>query len=166
MDLHHEHLQQKAWRGAGVREGEDIERAAFGSPNIQSRERVDKYLPFHAAVEYVKKHQPQFAQRPQAASRLRQYVAGFSSDTSQPIKFFTAVGTPLDTFHGIDAFVEQGGVIATIDISARDKEIQKADVLLAAHLTPDGTLNISDTELIRVAKELAAVIEFRKRKIA
>ena len=41
----------------------------------------------------------------------------------------TAVGTALDHFHGVDAFMIWHGIVVTIDVSLRDKHDFKADLL-------------------------------------
>lgn len=41
---------------------------------------------------------------------------GVEDEESDKVKVFTAVGTPLDIFHGVDAFVEIDGKVITLDI--------------------------------------------------
>ena len=93
----------------GIQEGYDIERAVFGAPVIPPRERKSGYVPFQESVTFVKEHQPDPLKRSPFVKRLRSMVVEDCADTTVPVKFFTAVGTPLDRYHGVDAFFEQGG---------------------------------------------------------
>jgi hypothetical protein len=156
MSLQERFSNEQAWRsGPGIARGSDVEHALLGKADLSRGEKDDAYMPMAQAIEFVKKHQPNSLERSRVVKDLRAKVVALCGDTGTPVKFFTGVGTPLDTYHGIDAFFEQGGRIATIDISLREKESYKADVLLLATFADDGRAIVSDQELTSAAHIIA-----------
>ncbi len=116
MSLHEDFSNERAWRkGPGIPAGSDVESALFGSPIVFHKERKEEYIPFEQAIDFTKKHQPNPLERSRAVKDLRAKVVALCDDTTTPVKFFTAIGTPLDIYHGVDALFEQGGRIATVD---------------------------------------------------
>ena len=156
----------EGFKSSGMREGADIEKAVFGTPVIPPQERKSGYVPFQESVTFVKEHQPDPLKRSLFVKKLRSMVVEDCADTTVPVKFFTAVGTPLDQYHGVDAFFEQGGVLVTLDISAREKEVHKADVLLKAGMDNEGRVVIPDAELQQAAKNIAGILNQRSRLAA
>lgn len=156
----------EGFKSAGMREGADIEKAVFGTPPTLPQDRKNEYVPFQEAVLWVKEHQPAPQDRPRIASNLRKMVAELASDMNNPVKFFTAVGTPLDRYHGVDAFLEQRGRIVTVDISQKEKEFTKADVLLVASIDPEGRVSVAPDELRMVAEQIAKKLGEQKRMAA
>lgn len=65
------------------------------------------------------------------------------------------MGTPLDVFHGVDAFFEQGRRRVTLDVTMREKEIAKADVIMHVGMDDDGRIVIDPAEMQRVAEAVA-----------
>jgi hypothetical protein len=98
------------------------------------------YLPFGKSLELVKAHQPCDPSDPEAgfANDLHASVAlALGLEDWSELKLFTAVGSPLDFFHGVDAFFELRGKIVTIDVTINpNKCVAKADMVL----------NVSDLE--------------------
>ncbi len=87
------------------------------------------HMRWREAMELVRKNQP--AALPITARRLRNRVAERIGDTVGTLKFFTAVGTPLDFFHGVDGFFEFKGVVVTIDVTMNPhKDSGKADIIV------------------------------------
>jgi hypothetical protein len=157
MGLQEQFSNERAWRkGPGIPDGADIERAVLGMPVVAPKERRDDYMPFRDAVEYVKKHQPNALERSKIVRELRERVVALCDNIEMPVKFFTAVGTPLDTYHGIDAFFEQNGKIATIDISLKDKEGHKADVLVKVAFDDEGRPQVNTQDVASAAVEIAS----------
>lgn len=98
------------------------------------------YLPYNEAIELVKDCQPFNPEKPgpDFAKKLHAAVKTYL-EIVEPLslKFFTAVNSHLDHFHGVDAFFEvstqDGRVVArtTIDIKKYDPEKEiKADLLV------------------------------------
>lgn len=167
MSLQEQFSHERAWRkGPGIAAGSDVESALLGTPNIPREKRHDGYLSFDKAVDFVKEYQPNPLERSRAMKELRHKVAALCTDDRTPVKFFTAIGTPLDVYHGVDAFFEQGGRVATMDISLRAKEIGKADVLVQASLDANGNVAISDEEMTRAADKIAAVLNGNADRLA
>lgn len=167
MGLHEQFSQERAWRsGPGIQDGADIERAILGAAQITPKEREDRYMPFAAAVAYAREHQPDALHRSRIIRDLRTMVVDMCQDTEHAVKFFTAVGTPLDTYHGVDAFFEQDGAIVSIDVSLREKIKQKADVLLLVAFDKDGRPTILPTDLQKAASYIARKLNARSSQKA
>lgn len=150
-------------KNPGISAGADVERAVFGAPRLER----GQYVAYREALEYVKNNQPSLQERPKIATMLRRKVADLCSDESLPVKFYTAVGTPLDIYHGVDAFFEQGSKIVTVDISMREKETTKADVLLVASMDEEGRVLIAANEMQQVAEKIATLLSsVPARKVA
>lgn len=150
----------------GIQAGNDLEAGLFGVAIIPKAERVDEKISFDAALAYARKHQPDQLRRSPVLSKLRNAVAMFSDNVRTPVRFFTAVGTPLDYQHGIDGWFEQDGVIVTLDVSMREKESLKADVLLVASMDEDGKIHIDERELLAAAKKIGDLLNRRMQGIA
>lgn len=83
------------------------------------------FYPYRLCVEATKRCQPK-ATRPRVIS-LETFI---SSTLSRPVKFYTAVGTPMDFFHGVDGFFECDGVQVTLDLTLNPhKTSHKADIV-------------------------------------
>ncbi len=156
MSLNEDFSQERAWRrGPGILPGADVERTIFGSPIVSPNEKHHEHMPFAQAIRFAKEHQPNTLRRSRVVRELRAKVAELCEDKTAPVKFFTAVDTPLDVYHGADAFFEQEGRIATIDISLHEKSGHKADALVVATLDKEGRVIISDEEMAKAAKDIA-----------
>ena len=96
------------------------------------------YQPFHTALRDVMENQPDWKWDP---ARPRTPVATELFECAQTflalcgrdptkLRLFCAIGSSLDTHHGIDGFFEHCGVIATVDLTAnREKLESKAQVI-------------------------------------
>lgn len=84
------------------------------------------YLPLREAMVLVRKSQP--ASKRPAMQRLE---AEMSKVLGRPVVFYTAVGSVLDAFHGIDGFFELAGQVVTIDLTINSAKCTgKADLVL------------------------------------
>lgn len=82
----------------------------------------------------------------------------------EDIKVYTAVGTPLDTLHGVDVFFKIKDLRITIDITKREsKENSKADIMIYGEL-PDPAFN-EDEYLERIGEIAKEIATFYKEKI-
>jgi len=156
--------------------GKLIEEEVFGGLD---RERVGvlndigkTYLPYRQAMEIVKKMQPFDPSDPEPlfANDLHATITeGLKLDDYDRLKFFTALNSHLDFFHGVDAFFEltlEDGkkIVITLDITQNvsSKDTCKADVLI---LMPDQGLDPQDdrkmyTDKIKqTAEEIVAIIK-------
>ena len=116
-------------------------------------------MSFSKALAFTKEHQPSTLSRSRVVTKLRNSIAERLSDSTTPVKFFTAVGTPLDVYHGVDGFFEQGSRIVTCDISLREKEVIKADVLIVVTMGREGLVSISDIEMKRAVENIVRKFE-------
>jgi hypothetical protein len=108
------------------------------------------YLPFAKSVELVKKFQPSDPTDPKKdfLRELRLAIIGRlgieDDDAMDAIGVYTAVGTPLDKFHGVDAFVSETAdgneTIVTLDATLRPEKIAeggKADIIIGDMPSPE-----------------------------
>lgn len=170
MNLHERIATERAWnKGPGITEGEDIERAVFGTPKSMPGERVrNEYMPYEQALAYARERKGNPLEQPRFVKKLRALVAQYCNDSTVVARFVSAVGTPLDVYHGVDGFFELYNpdtkaivAIATVDVSAREKELCKADVLLNARLDSEGLVVIDESEYTRVAIAIANKLNFK-----
>ncbi len=93
-----------------------------------------QYVPFHQSLRAVKSHQPWDPSDPEPrfASDLHASVAlALGLDDWSGLEFYTAVGSPLDFFHGVDCFFCFKGKIVTIDLTINSsKQVAKADLVV------------------------------------
>ncbi|MBU1178916.1 hypothetical protein KKB69_01060 [Patescibacteria group bacterium] len=120
----------------GAYTGRLLEEEVFGRPKIP--EEI-KFMSFKKATDAVKEMQMGDPSDPDKrfANDLHALVADkLGLQDYSRLKFYSAVGTPLDIFHGVDALLElqlkKGRIDAcTLDVSRDDqKETCKADVLI------------------------------------
>lgn len=109
------------------------------------------YITRARAIELIRKHTQEDPTNPTRpfAKELRLAVAeelGLESDTDlDNLRFYSALGTPLDVFHGVDGWIEfrpEGGSprVVTIDVTLDPAKLEhKADVIV--HEVPDPAEN-------------------------
>ncbi|HNU81752.1 MAG TPA: hypothetical protein PLA05_01855 [bacterium] len=124
-----------------IKSQEDVERV-FLRKNKEKEDyansfKNDSYIKFKDAMAIVEKCQFGNPEMPNAifARVLRKEISNLLGDEYK-VKFFTAVGSHLDTKHGVDAFIkvydknEKELAQVTLDISGREKGASKADLLI------------------------------------
>ncbi len=149
-----------AFQGDSVRySGREFEFDCFGQVDIRDPRykadlakvsKPDGYVTFRDAVDLVKKHQPADPTNP-GKDYFRELVMVVQEkmgvDTSREpdrVKGYTAVKTPLDERHKVDAFVTFGykgrELMVTLDASKRPEKIEegsKADFVVPPWPTPE-----------------------------
>ncbi len=92
------------------------------------------YLPYNQALKDVMAHQPwdPTDPEPRFASDLHSCVAEeLGIDDLSRLELYTAVGSALDVYHGVDCFFRFNGKIVTIDLTVNpNKDEYKADLVL------------------------------------
>lgn len=86
------------------------------------------YMRWREAAAEVRKNQPPF--KTPVAARLEREVR---RQVGGEAKFFTAVRSALDVFHGVDGFFQFRGVVVTIDLTCnpdKDEDCGKADLIV------------------------------------
>jgi len=92
-----------------------------------------EYVKYAVAMNMARMNQPKDALH-QTGVRLRDLIAQKIGVSSDAVKFFTALGTPLDHWHGVDAFIETTafpGVTVTVDFTLSAKAGYKARVIVS-----------------------------------
>ncbi|MCR4279667.1 MAG: hypothetical protein NUV78_02955 [Candidatus Zambryskibacteria bacterium] len=99
-----------------------------------------KHVPYQQSMRSVMANQPWDPSDPEPkfANDLHASVAlALKLDDWSRLKLYTAVGSPLDYYHGVDCFFEFEGLIVTIDVTVNPNKLEyKADLVL----------NVSDLE--------------------
>lgn len=154
-------------------EGKLIEQELLGSTKKekmqfgQVHELETEYLGYRPAMEYVKSHQRGDPYRPNRffPKNLYESLRGDSElniNDEKQLAYYTAVGSALDRFHGVDAFFEyrseKGKTIrVTIDVTTNpSKDNYKADVVLSI---PSGGIDPSDENYRDLIEEYAHQIK-------
>ena len=102
--------------------GHLFEREVLGECRAAAR----GHMGYREAAELVRKSQP--TKKTSTATRLEAEVG---KRLGGAVKFFTAVGSAMDLFHGTDGFFQFEGFIVTIDVTMNpNKDSGKADVII------------------------------------
>ena len=89
-------------------------------------------MKFNEALEEVKQNQPYSPNHPTGeAAVFHEAVALAMGIRPEDLELYTAIGSTLDRFHGIDGFFSFDGIIVTLDITANmSKDEYKARVIV------------------------------------
>jgi len=91
-----------------------------------------------------------------------------SDEEADELKLYTAVGSPLDLFHAVDAFVEYRGEIITLDLTLRpesDTGQKRADVIISGELPSPDDPSTEDAYIKRVDDISADIAEEYMNKL-
>ena len=151
--------------------GRLLEEESFGRP-LLSEDEKKRYMKYKEAMNLVKDKQAfePGDPDPRFANDLHASIAEkLKLDDYGKLKFFSSVDSPLDYYHGVDAFFEVEGKdgkkrIVTIDISGNSKKDKgKADVLI--NMPMDGLDPKEDRDdYIKKIKEATSEIADRLRE--
>lgn len=175
----------------GGREGTEFEWDIFGTANTKNQEyqkeikkvaKSNGFVFFRDAMKLTKEYQPGDPRNPGRpfARDLRIEVIdqlGLTEEKDMDrIKFYTAIGTPLDRWHGIDGFFEieqeQGPpILITLDattITAEEK-IRRGQEIKADIVVSEKEVNISDEEKLPekisgIAEEVIKILEAKREQ--
>ena len=121
--------------------GRLLESAVFGKATV-AWEGEMRYLPYRESFNFCRTHQP-YGWNPtdpptrtgsdlyaSIALKLEKSVGLF--DWEKELRFFSAIGSPLDVYHGIDGWFEFRGRVVTFDLTANTAKADgyKAGVIL------------------------------------
>lgn len=136
-----------------------------------------EYVNFKKAVELTKQFQPYDPLNPDkpfardVRIALQDYLGLITEKEMDKVKFYTASKTPLDKFHGIDAFIEyaENPKIkpwqVTFDLTMNPhKKAYKADIVINGQDLPDPNLNSDEylKEIEEIAKKVMEKIALQK----
>ncbi len=146
--------------------GTMMEREIFGKITELSHEK--DYINYRNSVEIVKKSQssedpsdpdPSFANDLHATLAEQLQLEDYGS-----LKFYTAVGSHLDVYHGVDAFfeieLERNSIVVTMDVTIRPDASgkYKADVIF--YMPKDGLdPKLDKKEYLAKVKNVAAALK-------
>lgn len=88
------------------------------------------YLPFNKSIELIKKfytQDPHNPSKPVAKDLFQALLKKLKIENPQQLSFYSAIDTPLDTFHGIDGFFECGDIRLAIDLTANPRKEDEED---------------------------------------
>lgn len=106
-------------------DGADFEVEVLGRSTI----KFHGYMTFVDAMQEVRKHQPA-RKAPAIVAIEREF-----EKRGEKIEFYTAVGTALDLYHGVDGFFVFRGTVLTVDVTLNPNKIAgKADIILGEEI--------------------------------
>ena len=157
--------------------GAEHEKDTFGTVRLRkqfmSGDRGVEYLPYDEAIRFVKERIEQDPENPSGefANDLRLELIDMIEaelNGNGKLEVFATNGTPIDRFHGVDAFVEyteegrRGIARATLDVTVNTAkgDEYKADVVFEAPPEPD-----SEEYLPYVADVARRVLEILKPQV-
>ena len=119
---------ERDYFGASVFPGPEVKKflQEFG----KSKQDGNVYLSFNRAIELIKRfyvQDPHKPSKPLAADLFQALLKKLQLEDSQKLSFYSAIGTPLDTFHGIDGFCEYENVRLAIDLTANPRKENEED---------------------------------------
>lgn len=174
-------------RGEAQREfysGKMNERDTFGEPKRgpgftaawHAKATENGYLKFNDALELVREHVMQDSTNPAKpfANELRLAVIdelGVENEEDMGrVKFYSAVGTPADVFHGVDAWMEYETpdgqrLIVTLDATRNpSKDSAKADLVIPEISDPTEDEDKFLEQSSQYGKEIAQMIREREER--
>lgn len=128
----------------------------------------DGYLSFRESVKKVKAFQPwdPTDPRPRAANDFHFFVSEALEVECSELGFFTSVGTPLDRYHGVDAFFEYNGRVATVDLTSNGKKDEyKADLIVHEEDIYQEDGNVNQERLQELASLVAGLLKKEPRRL-
>lgn len=142
---------------------------------LQEKSGKNGYVGFNDSVDLAKKFQPWDPSNPgkDFARDIRIEVIDrlnlAKEEDMERVKFYTAVGSPLDVFHGVDAFLEyadeEGGIHrVTFDLSLDPgkEEKHKADLVVKELSDPQTETEKYLEEVAQIADKAAALATEKK----
>lgn len=160
------------------------EELMFGKPNIPANHEILKeakengYLPFTKAMKLVTEGQrgnPSDPERPFASDLHAMIAEELGLSDYSKLNFFSAIGTALDHFHGVDGFFTYNSpvgspIIVTLDVSLdleKKEENHKADFVIGPFPDAKGPTR-SDylARLHTLASEIAGEIKRQEEEKA
>ncbi|MFA4995977.1 MAG: hypothetical protein WC536_02420 [Patescibacteria group bacterium] len=144
-----------------------------------SLKNLKKYIKYRQAIDLVKKIQPKDSDpsdpEPYFASDLFAELAeDLELEDYGNLRYYTAVGSRMDFFHGVDAFFEweldDGRIVqATVDLTMNsEKEDYKADLVIQVK---DDDLDLENNRVayrdfvVSEAKKIASILRIRRDHI-
>lgn len=139
--------------------GRLLEAEVFGRTTVKWEGKME-YMPYRTALDFCRKHQP-IGWNPvdpstrtgsnlyaSVAIELEKAVGEFTWE--EELKFFSAIGSPLDVFHGVDGWFEFRGNVVTVDLTANTAKVNgyKANVILFYEDDNDREINLHGIERI------------------
>jgi len=158
--------------------GRELEIDVFGRPKfprgyeeVLRQESQRGYLPFNRAMDVIREYYPFDPTNPpkEFANDLRLEIIdklGLTDEQADDLKFYSAIGTPLDTFHGVDAWLEfpdpntSRPIFVTLDVTKQVGKLEeghKADVIVGD--VPEPASNSYLGEVERYADEVFDVFQ-------
>lgn len=158
------------------RSGKLFEYFLFGDitlKNLKYREELSKlhsrggYMPYHEALELVRSCQKENPVNPTRSflRDLRNHIArqlGLTQKDDHSLAIYSAIGSPLDIFHGVDAFIElrRGDKVQYVTLDATINEIKqgqsiKADIMIGDIPDPMEHKDQYEKELETIAAKVA-----------
>jgi hypothetical protein len=106
--------------------GKEVEAEVLGTARVKWD---GKFVPFMKSVKLAATSQP--TQVTPFAQKLHALVAKQLGVAPTDVRYYTAVDSPLDFYHGVDCWFEFKGKAVTVDVTIDPAKLEgKADVIL------------------------------------
>ncbi|MDO8430076.1 MAG: hypothetical protein Q7S73_01790 [bacterium] len=148
------------WQHIGKVDSENSKyQKALKEAQIEEAKKTGKsgeYMRFRTAMELARQFSPYDPTNPDkpfardiriAFQDLLESAGALKEEDRDLVRFFTAVGTPLDKFHGVDGWLEyldpkdRKRYFATFDFTKNpNKQVYKSDIMVMEQDLPDRTL--------------------------
>lgn len=177
----HRNLQPERYHGYRGREAEadflgevDVRDSKFQEELGRVAKDARGYTPYRQAVELAKRFQPGGDSKNPRKGFLRDLRLAVAErlnlttdEELERIGAYTAVGTPLDIFHGVDGFIsatERGNQekIVTMDVTLRKGKIDeggKADIIIGEITSPDEDEDAYLAQVDSIADEIVSKLK-------
>jgi len=144
--------------------GHIFEEELFGT--VGPIEWDGRYIPYDKSLHMVIDNQPEGTDptepdKEPARDLHAQIAIALGLEDFSELKFFTAVGSPLDRYHGVDAFIKFKGVVVTFDATLDKRKKEGTDGAKADFALTEDDVN---DKFVRVANEVAEYLKAVTKK--
>ncbi len=169
----------EGYHGIGMQHGRLLEHDLLGEVKIPNElsDAEKRYMKYNEAVSWVKNHQPGESTNPRApfANELRIELLDLLGlerpEQFNKVHFYTAVGSHLDYFHGVDAFFEfdadnnlpKGRVSLGVTLRDKSGDSLKTDIEIWA---PADGIDETDKKFTSQVRKVAQAIVARLKGAA
>jgi hypothetical protein len=130
-----------------------------------SLELVKKYQPIDKSDPRKKRVDPTNPEAPLLRDLRIEMIDSMelTDEQADKLKLYTAVGSPMDLFHGVDAIIDYDGKIVTMDLTLKPSdEGKKADVVVTGDI-PDEKSEEYLPEVKKIAASVQTIIKFKRK---
>lgn len=152
-----------------IKAGQFFEQAVFKGCINDDTDVDHGYMEYKESLAWAKDHQPKkdYSNPETLDSKqllhLKSAISSKLDNVDEVLRFYTAIGSPLDILHGVDGFFEMGEHVVTVDLTLNsDKVVAKADVVILADDENGLTNEVTEMAAISIANKFKEKITHGK----